>query len=100
MAQLGEVVDQLRRDLVELDQGVSVGVWYSVFHNRYGERWVYAYCRQTDETFIGGDDTNWENWNEIIDAFSLQREEAIWMGACGRIVSHMRKDRERSHDVA
>lgn len=35
-------------------------VWSSYFENRYGEQWVFQYCRKTKELTLRGGDCGWE----------------------------------------
>ncbi len=70
--------------------------WYSIFHDDRYVPWVYAYDKLTNETFVGGVATNWEDWSDEVDEIQfdggqVDRRVRNWIENCERTVARIRK---------
>lgn len=88
---ISKVVEILRLSNEQLD-GEFQRHWYSVFHNRHRERWLYVLDVDTGERWLGGDETDWENIWPLDGSFLHSEEsEGRWIDACEQTASEVRE---------
>lgn len=86
-----KVVEILRLSHQQLDDHLG-RFWYSVFHNEHRERWLFVYNIDTDETWLGGDETDWENIYPLNGSFiNWIESEARWLKACESAVADVQR---------
>lgn len=79
---------------------VHPAIWFSIFKDELLVPWIYAYDPTINEIYVGGIESDWENWADLLDGISLEPEVLAWIRSCEQTVLKIKQRQAARRELA